>query len=1158
MHRKIGKVLVVGAGISGVRSALDLAECGYGVVLIEKEPHMGGILGKLDRQFPNDRCGMCKMLPLVQRDASSQFCMRKGFFHENIEVLPGAELKSVEGEPGNFKVSIGQMSTGVDPARCVGCGLCSDVCPVEIPDAFNEGLCTRKAIYPPVPHAIPSPYAIDIAACNQCGECVKVCPADAIRLASKKKEAFDILVVDDELIVRDSLKELLADEGYSADMAESGAQALEMLAKKTYQLMLTDIKMPGMDGVELLNKAKEARPELCVIMMTAYATVETAVEAMKIGAREYLMKPFEPDVLIPMIDKVYAEQEAQKDLRMEVGAIVLSSGVSFFNPGEGKNVFRYGLNSNVLTNLEFERILSGTGPYGGRLLRPGDRKPVEKIAWIQCVGSRDIQKNSDFCSSVCCMIAVKQALLAKEKSPDITTDIFYMDMRAFGKSFQRYRENADKQSGVNFRRGRVHSVSDSDPHGDPCLRFMGDDGQVSDEPYDLVVLSVGQRPASQTAQLAEMLELEVNPFGFLQPSPFSLSSTNRKGVVLSGSAGEFRDISESVICASSAANEAQRVVHAAGGSLALEEEEATEPADETEQPAVLAALCSCGGRLEQAGDTEQIARELKRGNAVYETVIVDKLCSAEKWEELEEKVENSRANRLLIGACHPYAFISRLRKLGRKTGLDPSMADVVDLGFFAKPPVADAQEGAEQPPVAEDDEKENIFSLNRMVSSLRMAVADLEDRDPKAGPTVPVVQRALVVGGGIAGMHAALAIADLGFPADLVEKSEQLGGNLLWLKKTIEGLDTAELLNDTVSRVEKHPNITVHKSAKVAGAFGQAGHFFTTIEDSEGKATTIEHGVAIIATGGSEFATASYGKGESPNVISQSELEKKLSDSSVDPEKLDTVAMIQCVDSREEPRNYCSRVCCPTALKNALAMKKKNPDLNVCILYRDMMACGFTEKYFTEARKAGVMFFAFDPEKKPSVKVEGDGIATVTVQDRILGRPVAIEADLVVLASGVSPELPDGLAAAYGVKKDRDGFFEEAESKWRPVDALKEGVFACGLALSPRNIPESIASAQAAAQRALRIISRKSVAAGKNVAQVRTSLCSLCERCIEACPYDARSLNVEEDRIVVNPVMCQGCGACATVCPNDASYLEGFKPRRMFDVIDEAFYQVLP
>ncbi|MCP3953423.1 MAG: response regulator, partial [Desulfobacterales bacterium] len=295
MDKKIGKALVVGAGISGIRSALDLAETGYGVTLIDRAPHIGGILSQLDNQFPSNHCGMCKMLPLVERDAAAQFCLRKGLFHENIDILLNTEMSSVAGEPGNFSVALREKPTWVDPDRCVGCGVCSEACPVEVPDAFNAGLGTRKAIYLPVPHAIPNPYIIDLAACNDCGECAQVCPTAAIQLASAKKKDFKILVVDDELIVRDSLKEWLVDENFSVATAESGPAALDMLKQEAFNLMLTDIKMPGMDGVEVLEKAREILPDLTVIMMTAYATVETAVEAMKIGALDYLIKPFDPE-----------------------------------------------------------------------------------------------------------------------------------------------------------------------------------------------------------------------------------------------------------------------------------------------------------------------------------------------------------------------------------------------------------------------------------------------------------------------------------------------------------------------------------------------------------------------------------------------------------------------------------------------------------------------------------------------------------------------------------------------------------------------------------------------------------------------------------------------------------------------------------------------
>jgi len=571
MNRKIGKALVVGAGISGIRAALDLAEYGYGVTLIDRSPHIGGILSQLDYQFPTDRCGMCKMLPSVERDASSQYCLRKGLFHENIDILLDTELVSLEGEPGHFQARLKGHPNWVDPDLCNGCGACVPVCPVEVSDEFNAGLTTRKAIYLPVPHAIPNPYIIDLTACTRCGACVEACPTDAIRLPAKKKEGFRILVVDDELVVRDSLKEWLEEEGFAVDMAGSGAEALEQLDKQAYQLMLLDIKMPGMDGVEVLQKASERFASLNVIMMTAYATVETAVEAMKIGALDYLIKPFDPLTLIPKVLRIYQDLVAAQGREIEVGAVVLCGGAAFFDPAGGKNTFGYGRHPNVVTGLEFERILSGTGPFNGRPLRPLDGKPIRRIAWIQCVGSRDLQDDADFCSNICCMATIKEAILAKEKiSRDIATTIFYMDMRTFGKAFQRYREQAETVHGVRFERGRVHSVIPDVASGDLIIRSVDTDGESAESPFDLVVLAVGQRPADGMSGLAEMLGLALNPWGFGDAAPFSLTRTSRSGILLGGSFAGLKDINESVTQASAAALGASSVIHAAGGGLALE------------------------------------------------------------------------------------------------------------------------------------------------------------------------------------------------------------------------------------------------------------------------------------------------------------------------------------------------------------------------------------------------------------------------------------------------------------------------------------------------------------------------------------------------------------------------------------------------------------
>ena len=1173
MNRKIGKALVVGAGISGIRAALDLAEFGYGVTLIDRSPHLGGILSQLDFQFPTDRCGMCKMLPLVDRDAGSQYCLRKGLFHENIEILLSTEIASVEGEPGQYQVMLKQHPNWVDANRCVGCGECVNVCPVEVADDFNAGLTKRKAIYLPVPHAIPNPYVIDFAACTRCGACVEVCPTGAIDLPTQEREGFRILVVDDELIVRESLKDWLAEEGFSVDMAASGPEALDQLTKQTYQLMLLDIKMPEMDGVEVLQKAKESLPDLNVIMMTAYATVETAVEAMKIGALDYLVKPFDPGTMVPMVLRIYQDLTAAEGRQIEIGAIVLCGGTDFFDPASGKNPFGYGIYPNVVTNLEFERMLSGSGPCRGRLARPSDGKPVHKVVWIQCVGSRDLQTDADFCSTICCMAAIKEALLAKEKAnKDLAATIFYMDMRTYGKGFQRYRQQAEAVHGIRFERGRIHSLVQDDNSANLIIRNVDLSGEFKETEADMVVLSLGQRPAAGTSELAAMLGLDLNSWGFGQTEPFSLTRTGQTGILLGGSFTGLKDIGDSVTQASAAALNVSRVIHAGGGSLALEPLPVIPQADvKTEIPRILVAVCTCGDHLSKIVDPLKMGQQLKTDPLVTRVEFLEQTCTAKGWDSLVQLVETGKPNRVLIGACLPYVYQRKLKDLGRQVGLDPALMEAVDINSeVGLRPVgaigACAPEGMRPTTIfprqarglslskaaesnAEIVDKHTVFQ--NLQSVLEMGIAKLKWAEPEPVPTIGVIQKALVIGGGIAGMTAALAIADHGFEVELVEQSERLGGNLTWLQQTLEGYPIDTLLEEAQAAVEKHHNVCVHTRTRVISSVGEVGRFHTTIESQEEPVQVLAHGVTILATGGMEANTTSYEYGSSPSVITQKELEQKLTEGTIDPGQLNSVVMIQCVDSREEPRNYCSRVCCATALKHALRLKEKNSALAVYVLHRDMMTYGFAETYYTRARKANVIFIQYRVDQKPSVQIVKDGLE-VNVLDPIIGRQLQIEADLAVLATGIVPTLSPELVDMFGATLDQDGFFLEAESKWRPVDSLKEGVFACGLAHAPRNISESITTAEASAQRALRILSRQRLPAGKVVAKVRHSLCSLCERCIDACPYEARAIDYDHEKVLINPVMCQGCGSCAAVCPNSASILEGFQEQQMFEMIDAA------
>ncbi|UCD33509.1 MAG: FAD-dependent oxidoreductase, partial [Desulfobacterales bacterium] len=884
--------------------------------------------------------------------------------------------------------------------------------------------------------------------------------------------------------------------------------------------------------------------DLCVVMMTAYATVETAVEAMKIGALDYLLKPFEIDPLVSKILQIYHDLEAAQQPPMEVGALVLCGGTDYFDPAIGINTYGYGRFPKVVTRLGFERILSGTGPNQGRLVRPLDGKPIKKVAWFQCIGSRNLQLEADFCSSICCMHAIKEALVAKEKSDgELDATIFYMDMRTFGKSFQRYRDQAETEYGVRFKRGIIHSLIQDESSGDLIATHVDVTGAEKEDIFDMVVLSVGQRPATGAAALAENLEIPCNSWDFGETQPFSSTVTGKEGILLGGSFSGLKDINESVIHASAAALSASRVIHKSGGGLAPEVSTVSQPAEAVgESPRVMVSVCTCGNELSKLFDQDQLVQSLEADPAVDQVFFFEQTCTATGWENLVEHAEKQRPNRVLIGACLPYVYARKIRELGQRLELDPALIDVVDIKPIAYNSIRNAETTSEEERTATNKELSAI---------LKMGLAKVKWADPAPVPKVKVRQQALVVGGGIAGMTAALAIADHGFQVNMVEQEEALGGNLNWLKLTLEGNTTNTILEETLQKVEKHPLIQIHVASRVLSSYGYVGHFNTTIENKEEGAITLNHGVTILATGGTEASTSSYSFGSSEAIITQKDLDLNLDNNTIEPQRLETVVMIQCVDSRQEPRNYCSRICCASAIKNALHLKEENPDIAVYILYRDMMTYGFTESYYTQARKAGVIFIQYDPAEKPEVSAI-NGSVQVAIFEPIIGSKIELDADLVVLATGVVPNLPQDLATAFGATLDQDGFFEEAESKWRPVDSLKEGVFACGLAHSPRNINESIATAEAASQRALRILTHEQLPAGKVVAEVRHSLCSLCERCIDTCPYGARLFDLDLDKVLVNAAMCQGCGSCATTCPNSASILAGFPDQQMFDVIDSA------
>lgn len=1143
MRKQYG-ALVVGAGIGGIRSALDLAVTGQRVALIDRRPNHGGILAQLDFQFPSDHCGMCKMLPLMARDSSSQYCLRKGLFHENIDILLSTELVALEGDPGMFLATLRQRSTLVDPNKCISCGLCSEVCPVKVPSEFNAGMTTRSAIHLPVPHNIPNHYVVDLDNCLRCWRCVEACPTGAINFLFEERKDFNILVADNDPKTGEFLGDWLKAQNFPIHSVASGAAAVDLLAERDdFRLLFLDAGLGDMDPEKVLARARDLRPDLSVVVMASPGQEEAARGLLAQGAREVLAKPMAPKTLVPWLDKLYMRIMSDLRLELEVGAVILAAGFECYDPSEVADTLGYGVLPGVVTALEFERLASGTGPTGGAIVNPATGRPARKIAWIQCVGSRDLRKKADFCSSICCMFSIKEALLAKKISGgEAETTIFSMDMRTFGKDFQRYRDRAEEEQGVRFVRCRPHSVLPDGPEGGLKLCYFAEDRTLREEVFDLVVLATGARPPAGMRKLAATADIATNAFGFCETKEFSPARTSRLGVYASGAFAGPKDIAESVIQAGAAAQSASRIIKVydvlTGKVVAPEPEY---PDVSRLQPRTLIALCTSCPTLEMKVDMEDLAEKLARVHSVCRVLSVHGACTRAGWEEIKEQAKEYAPNRVLIGACMPYAYVPKLRELGRTIGLNPALMDVVDIHTEVFPE-GTGDEAAQE---------------RRICSTLSAATAKLMGADPVPAPvTVDVARMALVVGGGLAGMTAAMAIGDQGHQVCLVEESDRLGGLAMRLHYTLEGSDPRKFMQDLIEQVERHPNIRVLKNSRVVLSSGNAGRFRTAIASEIGT-LSLEHGVTILATGGREAKVYEYGFRVHKSVLTHLELEEKLATGVLDTSKLKTVAMIQCWRSREGERNYCSRVCCPEALKNILFLKRKNPDITIVVFYRDIMSPGFMETYYTQARKAGAIFVRYDLDNKPRVSFE-DGLPVILARDPVLDRDIEVRPDLLVLSSGIEPNDHEDEALIFGVDVDQDGFFQEAESKWRPVDFLKQGVFMCGLARGPGSMRDTIASAKAAAQRSLLILSAEKIARETVVATVRHSLCSLCRMCIEVCPYGARRVDPELERIVVDEILCQGCGSCAAICPNSATVLKGFHDSPVMASIDAVLEEIAP
>ena len=831
-------------------------------------------------------------------------------------------------------------------------------------------------------------------------------------------------------------------------------------------------------------------------------------------------------------DQLAEEQE------IGVGSVILTPGFEEFQASL-RGEFGHGRYANVLSSVQFERMLSAAGPTGGHVQRPSDGGEVKKIAFIQCVGSRDAARGNGYCSSICCMSATKEAMVALEHAhgQQLDVSIFCMDVRAFGKEFDSYVNRARDENGVKFIRAIPSRVVETPGSRTPRVRYFDQAGVEQNQEFDLVVLSVGLRVPVSVREMAGRLGLDLNQFGFAQTDRLTPLATSKPGIYVAGAFQEPKDIPESVAQASGAAACAMDQLASARGNLIQRHEYPWERDITDESARVGVFICHCGHNIASVINVARVAGQAAKMPNVLHAEASLYTCSDTNQQHIKDAIQKYRLNRLVVASCSPRTHEILFQETLRESGLNQYL--------FAMTNIRDQCSW-----VHKDDP---VAATDKAVDLMSMAVARARHLKPLATGQLPVTASALIIGGGLAGMTAALGIADQGFDVHLVEKDAALGGNLRNVHTTLERADVQAYLGGLVAKVESHPKIHVYVNATPASIGGHVGNFKSVLRVA-GSEKPISHGVVIVATGGQERPTAAYLHGQNPHVTTQSKLEAALAGGVLPPElgakPNPTVVMIQCVESRNDEHSYCSRVCCSEAVKNALEIKSRLPGARVVVLGRDIRTYGFREVYFQKAREAGVLFVRY-PEKSDPVVVEEDGKLKVTVHDGSSNRDLVLRPDLLVLSVGIAPAAGNPvLSGLLRSALTADGFFLEAHPKLRPVDLANEGEFLCGLAHSPRFIDETIAQAQAAAGRASTILSKAFLEIPGQVARVNPEDCVACATCVKVCPYGAPMIN-SLNKAEIQGAKCMGCGSCAASCPARTITLQHQEDEALVAMLDE-------
>ena len=983
--------LVIGGGIAGIQASLDLADRDIHVYLVEKDPTIGGKMARLDKTFPTNDCSACILSPKMADCAG----------HPNITMMTFSEVVKVDGKEGDFKVTVKKKARYVDPDECTGCGDCIVKCPTKnIPDQFEFGLSTRKAIYIPHAQAVPRVAIIDPDTCRmilngKCGICEKTCKKGAINYKD-------------------------------------------------------------VDKVEVLD----------------------------------------------------------------VGSIIVSAGFDVWDASIATE-YGYGRYDNVVTAMEFERMMCASGPFHGHIEMPSSGEAPKKIAFIQCCGSRS-EKNGwkKYCSSVCCMYAVKQAMIVKEHA-DVDEQIFFMDIRSYGKEFEDYIHRGEKEYKIGMHRSSRVSHIEEDPETKKLLvNYSGPNGDPLTEEFDLVVLSIGLNPPVGGVELAKTLGIELNEYGYCKTSVLDPLATSRPGIFVSGAFAAPKDIPTTVAESCGASAKAGAHIVGEGFVPAAPKEFPAETDVSGQEPRIGVWVCSCGINIAATVDVKEVTEYASTLPGVVFTKNSMYACAQDTLKEISETIKEQKLNRVVVASCTPRTHEPLFRVACRDGGLNQylfNMANIRDQCSWIH---------------MHEPEKATLKAKDLV----RMAIAKASLLEPLQVSKLPVTNAAAVIGGGITGMTTALDIAAQGYPVHLVERAGQLGGNVLNFRHKEEGKEIQDFLKELIDKVNGNKLITVHLNSTVEDIPGFVGSFKLKLKGKE----EIPVGAVILAVGASQYKPTEFNYGKDEKVMTNLEVEKKIADGGF---KGKDVAFIQCVGSRNDKVPYCSRVCCASALRNAIKIKLANPMANVTVFHKDIRTYAFREELYRKASEVGVRFLRYkDTDPLPAY----DGKA-VKAFDCILGAEVKVPVDTVVLATGLTPdrEEKEEIAKMLKIPISKDGFYFEAHQKLRPVDFATEGVFVAGSAHWPKFMDECIAQGSGAASRALTIISKPALSSEGIVATVNETYCDGCGVCEGCCEYNAIEIVTLEDgksrKSVVNAGLCKGCGSCVAACPSGAMEQKGFK-----------------